>query len=160
MKTRPIFERLPGVFSDVLIVAWIGSLWTIGYLVVPILFQMLDKKLAGQLAGQMFVVEYWMGCASAVLLIILERSLNSEIPLRFWIASVGLFILDLVQLFVIHPMIVAVKQEIAQGADLNSRFATLHAIGSILYLLMSLLGLMLVLTHFRSLDSEGVKGHG
>jgi hypothetical protein len=35
--------------------AWVGSLWAIGYLAVPILFHAQpDRQLAGMLAGQMF----------------------------------------------------------------------------------------------------------
>ncbi|MEO8342514.1 MAG: DUF4149 domain-containing protein, partial [Gallionella sp.] len=37
--------------------AWVGGLWAIGYLAVPVLFYAQpDRQLAGLLAGQMFAL--------------------------------------------------------------------------------------------------------
>ena len=43
--------------ATLLITAWVGGLWAIGYLAVPVLFYAQpDRQLAGMLAGQMFTL--------------------------------------------------------------------------------------------------------
>ncbi|MDP3440425.1 MAG: DUF4149 domain-containing protein, partial [Azonexus sp.] len=62
-------------FSEVLYFAavtlWIGGLWTIGYVVVPVLFSSLgDRQLAGVIAGKLFGLIGWvsLGCAAYLLI--------------------------------------------------------------------------------------------
>ncbi|HEX7634207.1 MAG TPA: DUF4149 domain-containing protein, partial [Noviherbaspirillum sp.] len=43
---------------------WVGSLWTVGYLVAPTLFATLsDRALAGMIAGSIFRLEAWLSVA-------------------------------------------------------------------------------------------------
>lgn len=55
---------------------WVGSLWTVGYLVAPTLFATLsDRALAGTIAGSVFRVEAWLSlaCATTLLLLLLRN---------------------------------------------------------------------------------------
>ena len=60
---REVAERL-------LLTVWIGGMWTVGYLVAPTLFAMLeDKALAGTIAGRLFSVMSYVGlCCGGLLL--------------------------------------------------------------------------------------------
>ena len=56
--------------EQLLVTLWVGSLWAIGYLAVPILFSTLDDRmLAGMLAGKMFTAVSFigLGCGTALL---------------------------------------------------------------------------------------------
>ncbi|HTN95328.1 MAG TPA: DUF4149 domain-containing protein, partial [Gallionella sp.] len=45
--------------------AWVGGLWAVGYLAVPVLFYAQpDRQLAGMLAGKMFSLVAYLGMAS------------------------------------------------------------------------------------------------
>ena len=53
---------MPQRFFQLLATVWCGSLWTIGYIVAPTLFAMLeDRQLAGSIAGRLFHAEAWIG---------------------------------------------------------------------------------------------------
>ncbi|MDR2874921.1 MAG: DUF4149 domain-containing protein, partial [Methylobacillus sp.] len=49
---RKLFDGL----ELIIVVAWVGGLWAIGYLAAPVLFHALNdnRQLAGNLAGEMF----------------------------------------------------------------------------------------------------------
>ena len=50
----------------IVITAWVGALWSIGYLAAPALFHTLaDKQLAGMLAGKLFTLVAYVGIVSA-----------------------------------------------------------------------------------------------
>lgn len=52
-------------FFRVLLVLWVGGLWTAGIAVAPILFHYQpDSHLAGSLAGRLFAVETYLGVAA------------------------------------------------------------------------------------------------
>ena len=61
-------------FSDslalILITAWVGGLWAIGYLAAPALFYTLgeNRQLAGSLAGTMFTWIAYLGLFSGIYL--------------------------------------------------------------------------------------------
>jgi hypothetical protein len=133
-----------GTGEKILTVLWIGSLWTIGYMVAPTLFQVLDDRdLAGMVAGRLFTLESYLGllCGGALLLI---EFLAAPSPKRFnWHMGLlsGMLAIILVGQFVLQPMMAAVK---AQGLSQAPEFGRLHGIASILYLVNSLLGLVWV----------------
>lgn len=143
--------KLSDTLYLVTIVFWVGSLWTIGFVVAPALFRYIPAhSLAGMLAGRLFALEAWisMGCAAFALLYILRqhswRCIRSGI---FWVVILMLS-LALVNHFGIAPLLAKLKaqalpREVMLSA-FKSRFATWHGISSVTYLVESALGLLLV----------------
>lgn len=132
----------------IVLTLWIGGLWTVGYLVVPVLFRHLQNpQLAGTIAGELFSLMSWLGLASALILVVIYSVIDRE----KWRFLVILFIAALiaVNLFYLTPEIVHLRHlaggAIEKGAEIYSRFAMLHGIASGMYLLVSLLGLLLVI---------------
>ena len=136
----------------ILITAWVGGLWAIGYLAAPALFYTLGKnhQLAGNLAGTMFTWVAYLGLFSGIYLLahrVARYGLNAFKQAFFWAALVML-LLTLFGHFGVQPMIAQLKAQ-AMPADVmhsvfRDRFATWHGIASIAYLIESLLGLVLV----------------
>lgn len=136
----------------ILITAWVGGLWAIGYLAAPALFYTLgeNRQLAGNLAGTMFTWVAYLGLFSGIYLMahrVARFGLNAFKQAFFWAALVML-LLTLFGHFGVQPMIAQLKAQ-AMPADVmhsvfRDRFATWHGVASIAYLIESLLGLVLV----------------
>lgn len=140
----------------IVITAWVGALWAIGYLVAPTLFVTLaDKQMAGMLAGKLFTLMAYVGMVCAVYLLIHRVTSFGGAALRqpfFW-AVLLMFLLTLAGRFGIQPIIAGLKAQ-AMPADVMQsvfadRFRTWHGVASIAYLAQSLLGLVLVLKSGR-----------
>jgi hypothetical protein len=152
-------RRFADALFTITLTLWVGGLWAIGYLVAPTLFSALaDRQLAGMLAGRLFVLIGWVGIFCAVyLLVSLLLRLGSAALKRgiFWLVVVMLA-LTVVSQFGIQPWLAHLKAEAlpreVMESVLRDRFATWHGISSILYLVQSLLGLLLVV-----LGARGVK---
>ncbi len=132
------------VVQRVVVTAWVGAMWTVGFVVAPTLFAALeDRRLAGEVAGRLFSDVSYLGISCAVLLLVMAVWRRGSGCLRLW----GLWILvamlaiTLVSQFVVTPAMVAVKASV--GPD-HGRFATLHVLSSSLYVVNCLLGLVLV----------------
>lgn len=133
-------------FERVLLTLWIGSMWAIGYLAVPVLFQVLDDRiLAGMLAGQMFTLLNFLGLFCGVLLLAGMFYQQGRIVLSGWrsMLLVGMLVLVCVAEFILQPQMAELKQLGLEGDHLQ-QFRWLHGISSILFLLNSLAGLLLV----------------
>ncbi len=131
----------------IVLTLWVGGMWIVGYLVAPTLFSMLEKTVAGNVAGQLFTLMSYIGLFSAGLLILgLVSRIGTQVKQHwmFWVLLVMLVII-LIGQFVLQPMMAELK---ATGlTDLNrSEFGKLHGIASVLFLINSLLGLSLVVT--------------
>lgn len=134
------------------VTAWVGGLWGVGYMAVPVLFQALPgNQLAGLLAGKMLAVVAYIGFASACYLLAYHLHSSGRTALRltvFWII-VAMLLLATVGHFGIHPILVDLKAQALPADVMHSpfadRFRTLHGVSSILYLAQSLLGAVLVL---------------
>lgn len=145
-------RRLADACFQIALTAWVGGLWTIGYLVVPTLFYTLDsRQQAGAIAGRMFEVSGWVGLALAAFLLafmLLRHGLAALRSLAFWLAAL-MGILTAVSLFGIQPLMAQMKLDVlpmdVMNSQLRDRFATWHGISSGLYLLQSLLALGLLL---------------
>lgn len=134
--------------EQLLLTLWVGSLWAIGYIAVPVLFHTLDnRQLAGSVAGEMFTVVYLVGLVAGPLLFA-GLWLRSTAILREWRGWVIAIMVALVAvgLFVLQPMMQDLKAQgdLVKGSELALRFGRLHGISSALYLVTSLLGLALV----------------
>ena len=130
----PVLERI-------LLTLWVGSLWVVGFIVAPVLFTELnDRALAGSTAGTLFTVTSYIGLASGSVLLLLNAVVRKRINWRA-LVLLGMLSLILVGQFVITPMVVDLR---LQGLTDTPRFGQLHGVASVLFLLTSLLGLVLV----------------
>lgn len=136
----------------ILITAWVGGLWAIGYLAAPALFYTLgeNRQLAGNLAGTMFTWVAYLGLFSGIYLMahrVARFGLNAFKQAFFW-ATLVMLLLTLFGHFGVQPMIAQLKAQAMPADVMNSvfrdRFATWHGVASIAYLIESLLGLVLV----------------
>jgi hypothetical protein len=140
---------IPDALERVLLTLWIGTMWAIGYIAAPVLFAVLDERqTAGRLAGEMFHIVNWLGlgCGIVLILMVLKRYGHHW---RFWVLLVMVLVVANNQ-FVLQPMMQALKTEgLTPGSEAAGRFGMLHGISSILYLLTSVLGLVLVALGLR-----------
>ena len=149
-------KKLSQHLATILITAWVGGLWAVGYLAVPVLFYAQpDRQLAGMLAGQMFSLVAYLGMACATYLLILRISEAGRESLRqslFWTVA-AMLLLTLVIQYGIQPVMTGLKAQALPLDVMHSafadRFKMLHGISSILYLIQSLLGLFLVIKSRR-----------
>ena len=121
-------------------------MWAIGYVVAPVLFQMLDKPVAGNVAGQLFSIVNYIGIFSAVALIIniLVQQGFSLRHWQLWTLIIMLLVIIIVQ-FVLQPMMVELKA-LGLTEENRSQFGRLHGVASVLFLMNSLAGLALVVS--------------
>ena len=145
-------KNLPDALARIAVTLWVGGMWAIGYITAPVLFTSLaDKQLAGNLAGHMFTVMAYVSMACGFYLIIQRLAASGSSAFRqafFWVALVML-LLTLVGHFGIQPIMESLKERAMPHAVMESifrdRFARWHGISSIVYLVQSLLGLVLIL---------------
>ncbi len=141
-----------------LLTLWVGSLWSIGYIAVPILFFTLDDRhLAGSLALHMFNAVRLIGMVCGAVLLIDLLLTTQEVPWlrnwRIWAVIIMLFLIAVSQ-FVLSPLMNALRAEgLAQGSESARQFDQLHGVASFLYTITSLLGLMLVVFGLRRSSS-------
>ena len=132
---------------------WVGSLWTVGYLVAPTLFATLaDRALAGTIAGSLFRVEAWLSLACGmILLIIVARAAPATIDKRSTVLQLvlGMLACTLIGYFGLQPFMAAIRETSAAAggmdADARMHFGALHGAASGIFLLQSLLGVALIL---------------
>lgn len=150
-------RRLADALHDVALTLWVGGLWVIGYLVAPTLFATLsnDRQTAGLLAGRLFESMGWVGLVCAVYLLLFVLLRVGTTALRrwnFWLL-VLMLLLTAVSLFGVQPLLAQLKadalpREVMESV-LRNRFAAWHGVSSILYLVQTLLGLLLVTSSGR-----------
>lgn len=133
-----------------LLTLWVGSLWALGYVAVPAAFATLNTAVAAEFAALLFFVVNIIGQVSGSLLIIaklVSERLQVRRNWRFWILCLML-VITLVFSFYIQPQITEIKaiDGWRSNSALAGQFDGMHALGENLYLLLSVLGLMLILT--------------
>lgn len=149
---NPAMRRWAGNLALLTIILWVGSLWSVGFLAVPVLFQALpDKMLAGVLAGKMFTLVAYIGMISASYLLLYAIAESGKQAFRqtfFW-AAATMLLLTLVGECGFQPAMAELKTQALPGDVMHSafadRFKMLHGISSSIYLLQSLLGVALAL---------------
>jgi hypothetical protein len=128
---------------------WVGGIWTIGAIVAPMLFRLLDSKpLAGRVAGELFVVMAWVGMVCGVYLVLwwlLRFGLKAFSAIGFWLL-LGMLGLTLLNHFAIFPILMTVRSETSAAAQglFGGGLASWHAISTVLYMIQSLLALFYV----------------
>jgi hypothetical protein len=143
------------------ITAWVGSLWAIGYLAVPVLFHAQpDRHLAGMLAGEMFSAAGYLDLICGMYLLWFYASLSGRAVIRqrgFWLV-VSMLLISLEINFGIQPIMAALKVQALPLDVMKSSYADnfklLHGVSSIAYLAESLLGAFLVSKHTSHSDLD------
>lgn len=107
---------------------WWGSLTTIGFLVVPLLFAHLPGTMAGTLAARFFTAQTWVSVACTLLLLLASRPQEGE---------EGAHPLHAARLLVIGGLLLALLAEFAVAPRIVARenLAIWHRIGSAMYFL-------------------------
>ena len=135
-----------------LVTFWVGSLWTTGYVVAPLLFATLaDRAQAGTLAGLFFKAEAWISliCGSSLLAIVWAERENPARVLQIKLVIV-MILCTVLGYFGLQPYMAALRAIAAQSGGImddamRSRFGILHGVASAIYLIQSLLAVGLVL---------------
>lgn len=151
-------RKLSEALYLIVLTAWVGGMWAVGYLVAPVLFDSLgNRQLAGLVAGKLFALIGWigLGCAAYLMVFLVVRWGGAVFKRSvFWLALI-MALLTAVSLFGIQPLMTQLKAEAlpreVMESVLRDRFATWHGISSILYMVQSLLGLWLVVWANRGL---------
>lgn len=120
-----MLSRLPALLAAL----WWGSLTTIGFLVVPLLFAHLPSPaMAGGMAARLFAAQTWVTVVCCVLLLLISRPKGEETQYPWAQAAmvfiVGGLLLALLVQFGVAPRIVA-RQDLRLW----------HSVGSVMYAL-------------------------
>lgn len=108
---------------------WWGSLTTIGFLVVPMLFAQLgNPSLAGNFAGRLFAAQSWVALACGLALLTYFRSkVQEDLADRSSRTAVG---------WIVAALLLALLQEYAVAPRILARenLRLWHSLGSAMYL--------------------------
>lgn len=134
---------------------WAGSLWTVGYLVAPILFGTLeDKVLAGTIAGNLFQAEAWLSLVCGLVLVLLCKSTVDKIFVKerkvVLLLIAGMLACTVAGYFILHPYMVDLRVVMREAVGpaltaAKTKFGLMHGFSSVMYLLESLLAVALIL---------------
>jgi len=147
-------RALADALQSIAVTLWVGGMWVVGFVVAPMLFARLgDRALAGLMAGKFFSVVAWTGIACASCLIVYRVARYRAGCLRqgfFW-TVVLMLLLVLAGQFGVQPVMEALRaqalpKEVMESV-LRDRFMTWHGVASVLYILQSALGIVLVVLH-------------
>ncbi len=135
-----------------LVTFWAGSMWTIGYVIAPLLFATLtDRAQAGTLAGLFFKAGAWISliCGASLLAIIRTQREHSTRILQIKLVS-GMLLCTVLGHFGLQPYMAELRAIAAQSGGImddamRSRFGMLHGAASVIYLIQSVLAVALVL---------------
>ena len=122
---RGLLNRLPSLVAAL----WWGSLTTIGFLVVPLLFANLPSPaVAGAMAAKLFAAQTWVAVACGIVLLLVSRP-KGAVTQDQWAQAAMIFILAgmllaLLSQFAVAPRIVA-RQDLRVW----------HSVGTVLYAL-------------------------
>ena len=145
-----LFQRLFLLIAGV----WVGSLFTVGYLVVPTIFANLqDRQVAGMIAAAIFQAEAYVSVFVCVTLLLMANKLIKRNIEHYrstrWVILV-LLMISALTCFGLIPYMDTLRQEAllfgipVMASPSASLFGRLHGISSGLFLIQSLLGLWMV----------------
>jgi Domain of unknown function (DUF4149) len=114
---------------------WWGSLTTLGFFVVPMLFQHLPTKaLAGNMAARLFDVQTWVsvGCGLILLLVSSKRDARSDVNT----AQAGVNAARAAIIFIVLGMLLSLLMAFGVSPRIVARENLMlwHAVGSLMYL--------------------------
>ena len=140
-KNLPLTRKLLPAAERILLTLWVGSLWVAGFVVAPLLFAELDSRAqAGSVAGSLFTLTSYIGLVCGSLLLLVNGTVFRCINWRL-VVIVCMLLLVAVGQFVITPMVADLR---VQGLTGTPRFGQLHGLASVLFIITSVLGLVLV----------------
>ncbi len=159
---RIAVPQLAAALEPAVFTLWIGSMWTIGFIVAPVLFLSLpDPMTAGAIAGRLFRIGGYIGLICSVLLLAAAFLRESGAALRSWRVQVlfAMLVITAVGQFGLLPQIEHLKDlaggRLIAGSALERQFGRLHAVSSTLFVVNSVLGLVLAV---RGLYRPGRRG--
>lgn len=148
-------DRILYVLQYLIVALWVGSIWTVGYLVAPVLFATLaDRALAGTVAGSIFASEAWLSIAAALLLLTISWVMTALIENRrqklFQMTVIAMLVCTVVGYFGLQPFMSAIRQAAALAGGImtpeqKQHFGWLHGLSSALFMVQSMLGIWLLL---------------
>lgn len=129
---------------------WLGLVATLALVAAPTLFAMLERPLAGRLAGQMFRIEAHAALAFALILFLIERAVRRHgasgkgaAPSAELLLIAGALFCTVLGYFGLQPMMEAAKA----GEPTRWGFGALHAASTVFFSVKGLLLLALVWRH-------------
>lgn len=150
MRSSALWRLLPAA-RMLVTTLWAGSLWTVGYLVAPVLFSTLsDRVLAGTIAGSIFRIEAWLSVGCGLVLLAMVAFDDASRERRNLLRLIVVMLLCVVVgYFGLQPWMAALREaagpsSVMEGAA-RTQFGILHGVASLIYLFQSVLALVLVL---------------
>lgn len=147
-----MIRNLPRHLADLSIALWVGGMWMLGYVVVPMLFKLLpDRMLAGRVAGELFTLLAFIGIACALYLLLhqLQQFGRAALQRNTFRITAAMLLFVLIGQFILQPILADLKVQASpldvMLSPLAAQFKAWHAVSGILFLLQSLLGVGLVL---------------
>ncbi len=137
------------VGERLLLTLWVGSLWAIGYIAVPLAFiQFDDNVIAGAFAGKLFTVVNYLGLASGSVLVLRFALLGQRVARlwRFWLTLTMLLLVAFLHFYLQAEMADIKTLDWREDSVLSGRFDILHQMSTVIYMVLSMLGLALVVT--------------
>ena len=114
---------------------WWGSLTTLGFFVVPMLFQHLPTKaLAGNMAARLFEVQTWVSVGCCLILLLFVRKRGTENGQNM--AQNVIFIARTATIFIVLGMLLSLLVAFGVSPRILARENLMlwHAVGSLMYL--------------------------
>ena len=151
-----VFARLAEVISAFALALWVGGLWTVGFVVAPTLFRMLDERaLAGTVAGALFTQMAYIGLGCGAWLAAHRIAVHRAAAVRgavLWILA-AMLVLTALNEFGVSPVLAALREQAGPGQVMDwavrERFAGWHALSAGLYVATAVLGAALAALQAR-----------
>ena len=154
LRTQRIFNILSGL--------WVGSFITVGFLVVPVLFSTLgDRQVAGMVAALLFKATAYIGVALSGFLMVMANHLvqqgHQHYTLIRWIL-LGMLACTIGAALIIIPWMNSLRDQalyagLAVHESSNAMLVgRLHGVSSVLFMIQSALGLLLVWRATKNAD--------
>ena len=156
LATQRIFSLIAGL--------WVGGLLTIGFLVVPILFSSLgDRQVAGMVAANLFKLTAYISVLTSIILMLMANHFvrlgRSYYRVSRWIL-LGMLACAISAAFIIIPWMNSLRdQALYLGLSVREStyavlFSRLHGVSSVIYMLQTLLGIVLVWRATKNADQR------
>ena len=134
-----------------LVVFWAGALWTVGFVVAPVLFELISERaLAGSIAGRLFHSTWWISYVVGACVLLHALARGAARSAVFWLAA-AMIALSLISALGIQPQIAELRANMGADEALRARFAMWHGVSSMLYAVQSVLAVVLVVKFARGL---------
>lgn len=155
MKVASVISGL----ESLVLTAWVGALWTIGFIAAPILFTTLDDRAtAGAVAARWFALVAVVGIWSGAILLSIQVWRERRAVWRAWRAWVLVVMLGLTAFgaFGLAPAMRALKAENPARSEAlaQTQFRRLHGMSSSVYTINCVLGALLVAAGMRRTTLE------